>query len=71
MDEVTQQNAALVEEAAAAAASLEEQTSHLTQSISVFRTELAVSPQTTRRASQGQAAPQRLSVPREALRLTT
>jgi aerotaxis receptor len=38
MDEVTQQNAALVEEAAAAAASLEEQTVHLAQSISVFRT---------------------------------
>ncbi|MES2025909.1 MAG: methyl-accepting chemotaxis protein [Pseudomonadota bacterium] len=37
MDEVTQQNAALVEEAAAAAASLEEQTVHLAQSISVFR----------------------------------
>ncbi|MDQ7970388.1 MAG: methyl-accepting chemotaxis protein [Oxalicibacterium faecigallinarum] len=39
MDEVTQQNAALVEQAAAAAASLEEQTVHLTRSISVFKTE--------------------------------
>ncbi len=38
MDAVTQQNAALVEEAAMAAASLEEQTIHLTQSIAVFRT---------------------------------
>jgi aerotaxis receptor len=38
MDDVTQQNAALVEEAAMAAASLEEQTIHLTQSIAVFKT---------------------------------
>ncbi len=37
MDEVTQQNAALVEQAAAAAASLEEQTMHLMRSISVFK----------------------------------
>lgn len=39
MDAVTQQNAALVEEAAAAAASLEEQTMHLMQSIAVFKTD--------------------------------
>ncbi|CAL60665.1 Aerotaxis receptor [Herminiimonas arsenicoxydans] len=38
MDQVTQQNAALVEEAAAAAASLKEQTEHLSQSISIFKT---------------------------------
>lgn len=38
MDEVTQQNAALVEQAAAAAASLEEQAAQLTRSIAVFRT---------------------------------
>lgn len=38
MDAVTQQNAALVEEAAMAAASLEEQTLHLRQSIGVFNT---------------------------------
>ncbi len=37
MDQVTQQNAALVEEAAAAAASLEEQAACLAQSVSVFR----------------------------------
>jgi methyl-accepting chemotaxis protein len=36
MDEVTQQNAALVEEAAAAAESLEEQAQALVQSVSVF-----------------------------------
>jgi methyl-accepting chemotaxis protein len=37
MDEVTQQNAALVEEAAAAAESLEEQARGLVQSVSMFR----------------------------------
>jgi methyl-accepting chemotaxis protein-1 (serine sensor receptor) len=37
MDQVTQQNAALVEEAAAAAASLKEQASNLTATVSVFR----------------------------------
>jgi methyl-accepting chemotaxis protein len=37
MDEVTQQNAALVEEAAAAAESLEEQAQALAQAVSVFR----------------------------------
>ncbi|MBL8427202.1 MAG: diguanylate cyclase, partial [Dechloromonas sp.] len=36
MDEVTQQNAALVEEAAAAAESLEEQAGHLARAVSVF-----------------------------------
>ncbi|EJL86988.1 methyl-accepting chemotaxis protein [Herbaspirillum sp. CF444] len=37
MDEVTQQNAALVEEAAAAAQSLQEQASNLSQTVSVFK----------------------------------
>lgn len=37
MDDVTQQNAALVEQAAAAAASLEEQASTLTQTVGTFR----------------------------------
>jgi methyl-accepting chemotaxis protein len=37
MDQVTQQNAALVEEAAAAAHSLLDQTGNLSQSVSVFR----------------------------------
>ncbi|MGR4872444.1 hypothetical protein ACIPRI_26650, partial [Variovorax sp. LARHSF232] len=37
MDQVTQQNAALVEEAAAAAASLQEQAGGLVQAVSVFR----------------------------------
>nr|WP_298055035.1 methyl-accepting chemotaxis protein [uncultured Halomonas sp.] len=37
MDQVTQQNAALVQEASAAAASLEEQTNHLEQAVAVFK----------------------------------
>jgi hypothetical protein len=37
MDQVTQQNAALVEESAAAAASLQEQAGYLFQAIGVFR----------------------------------
>jgi lipopolysaccharide export system protein LptA len=36
MDQVTQQNAALVEEAAAASEALQEQTIHLAQTVSVF-----------------------------------
>jgi methyl-accepting chemotaxis protein I, serine sensor receptor len=38
MDQVTQQNAALVEQAAAAAASLEDQARRLSAAVSVFRT---------------------------------
>jgi len=41
MDQVTQQNAALVEEAAAAAQSLQEQALHMQQAMAVFRTETA------------------------------
>jgi methyl-accepting chemotaxis protein len=37
MDQVTQQNAALVEQSAAAATSLSEQAQRLAQSVSVFR----------------------------------
>lgn len=39
MDRVTQQNAALVEESAAATGALMQQTSRLTQVVSLFRTE--------------------------------
>ncbi|RWA54199.1 hypothetical protein AU476_10915 [Cupriavidus sp. UYMSc13B] len=39
MDQVTQQNAALVEEAAAAAQSLQEQALHMQRAVAVFRTE--------------------------------
>lgn len=37
MDEVTQQNAALVEEAAAASQSLQDQATHLSEVVSVFK----------------------------------
>ncbi|KLN52067.1 methyl-accepting chemotaxis protein III [Variovorax paradoxus] len=37
MDQVTQQNAALVEEAAAAAQSMQEQAASLVEAVSVFR----------------------------------
>ncbi|QRR05711.1 methyl-accepting chemotaxis protein [Burkholderia sp. MS455] len=43
MDEVTQQNAALVEEAAAASKSLEEQGNQLAESVSLFRLEASAS----------------------------
>jgi len=39
MDEVTQQNAALVEEAAAAAQSLDDQVKTLQQAVAIFRVE--------------------------------
>ncbi len=47
MDEVTQQNAALVEEAAAAAESLEEQANGLSGSVSVFKLDGAASARRT------------------------
>lgn len=43
MDEVTQQNAALVEEASAAAESMEEEANNLAQSVSVFKLDRALS----------------------------
>ncbi|AOK29839.1 MULTISPECIES: methyl-accepting chemotaxis protein [Burkholderia] len=46
MDEVTQQNAALVEQAAAAAQSLDEQASRLRQTVSVFQLDASDSDQT-------------------------
>jgi len=55
MDETTQQNAALVEQAAAAAQSLQDQAGRLTQAVSVFKINgtqhYAVSPVTTRAAT--------------------
>ena len=49
MDNVTQQNASLVEEASAAASSLEEQAARLTQAVAAFR--LSNQPHLTSRAS--------------------
>jgi hypothetical protein len=47
MDDVTQQNAALVEEAAAAAGSLQDQAGSLTQVVSVFKLDSAHAPVAT------------------------
>ncbi len=44
MDQVTQQNAALVEEAAAAAASLQKQAAQLTAAVAVFKLDAVVTP---------------------------
>ncbi|NDP65068.1 MAG: methyl-accepting chemotaxis protein, partial [Polaromonas sp.] len=70
MDQVTQQNAALVEEAAAAAASLQEQAGGLSQVVSVFRLENSqqfnhvAAPQRTIPASQRNAPTQPLAAKR-------
>ncbi|MBD7924754.1 chemotaxis protein, partial [Xanthomonas sp. Sa3BUA13] len=53
MDEATQQNAALVEEATAAARSMEEQARELTETVAVFKIDDA--PATTAPASRRQA----------------
>ena len=57
MDEVTQQNAALVEEAAAAAESMEEQAQSLAEAVSVFLLDESAS-------GRGQA--KRIAAPRSA-----
>jgi methyl-accepting chemotaxis protein len=71
MDEVTQQNAALVEQAAAAAESLEEQAHNLAQAVSVFA--IAKDKSMSRRESPGarhSTAPARAALPhREPVRL--
>lgn len=61
MDEVTQQNAALVEQAAAAAGSLEGQARRLTAAVAVFRTEAAGVPDGRIRTHGNSAAGVRLT----------
>jgi methyl-accepting chemotaxis protein len=51
MEDVTQQNAARVEQAAAAAKSLEEQAQQLQESVSVFRLQQTVSPDSPHRGT--------------------
>ncbi|WP_219115996.1 methyl-accepting chemotaxis protein [Janthinobacterium sp. UMAB-56] len=58
MDQVTQQNAALVEEAAAAAASLQEQSGELAGVVSVFKLDGVLAP-VAPRAVMASAAPKR------------
>jgi uncharacterized phage infection (PIP) family protein YhgE len=65
MDDVTQQNAALVEEAAAAAESLQDQAGKLAQAVSVFRLEGgAYRPQAERPSLGNPAAAKAKSAPR-------
>ena len=56
MDQVTQQNAALVEEAAAATQSLQEQATELAATVSVFK--INVGPPANAAARPGRPAPQ-------------
>jgi len=65
MDNVTQQNASLVEEASSAAASLEEQAARLTQAVSAFK--LSAGPATTVKTREVSGKPAVLAAPRPAL----
>jgi methyl-accepting chemotaxis protein len=67
MDETTQQNAALVEEATAAARSMEEQAGALTQSVSVFKLHATVSAP-VRQAIAAAAAPRPAAPPKAVAR---
>jgi len=69
MDEVTQQNAALVEEATAAAKSLEGQAAGLTESVSQFKLDVAVSPAAI--TTELRTAPPRSLAPIRGLRPAT
>jgi methyl-accepting chemotaxis protein len=62
MDSVTQQNAALVEEAAGAAGSLQEQAERLAQLVSVFKVQAQVQAQVQVQVQARTAAPTRLAV---------
>ena len=59
MDEVTQQNAALVEEAAAAAGSLQDQASALAEVVSVFKLSQEAAPVAAARSAMRSAPPAR------------
>ena len=67
MDETTQQNAALVEEATAAARSMEEQAGALTQSVSVFKLQASASVP-VRQAIVAAGAPRQVAAPKAAVR---
>ncbi|AVV38213.1 methyl-accepting chemotaxis protein [Pantoea vagans] len=69
MDRVTQQNASLVEESAAAAASLEDQASRLSQSVSVFKIKREARPTLTKHLPIASTATKALA-PRKALTAT-
>jgi methyl-accepting chemotaxis protein len=68
MDSVTQQNAALVEEAASAAGSLQEQADRLAQVVSVFKVEMASAPVAASRKAPAQRLPVVAAKPKAAKR---
>ncbi|WP_407351642.1 methyl-accepting chemotaxis protein [Luteimonas sp. R10] len=59
MDEATQQNAALVEEASASARSMEQQAAHLAEVVAVFSVQEAAAPASPARAKPAPGAPAR------------
>jgi methyl-accepting chemotaxis protein len=63
MDEVTQQNSALVEEAAAAAESLEDQAQNLASTVATFKVDEGAA---VRRAPPARPAPARKAAPAKA-----
>jgi methyl-accepting chemotaxis protein len=67
MDETTQQNAALVEEASAAARAMEEQAHVLTESVAVFKLQ-AVAGVPARKAPASTGAPPSAAAPKKAVR---
>jgi methyl-accepting chemotaxis protein len=68
MDSVTQQNAALVEEAAGAAGSLQEQAERLAQMVSVFKVEMAAAPRKAAKGAPAQRLPALAAKPKAAKR---
>jgi methyl-accepting chemotaxis protein len=63
MDEATQQNAALVEQAAAASQSMQEQASHLTEAVSIFKLDQEASLASARPALVNAPARARREIP--------
>jgi methyl-accepting chemotaxis protein len=63
MDQVTQQNAALVEEAAAATESMQEQSARLAQAVSVFRVDGIGAPAPVARGTHGLAVSRKAATP--------
>jgi methyl-accepting chemotaxis protein len=59
MDEMTQQNAALVEQAAAAAEAMQDQATTLNQSVAVFRFDQTSKPQLSNASPRNPVAPAR------------
>ena len=65
MDDVTQQNAALVEQAAAAAASLQDQAGNLVEAVGVFKTAGNKSGVQVRKTAPQEALPRQPRLPQK------